>query len=248
MEKKLLGKIVYITGASKGIGRGIAKVLGKEGAFILIGYNSDLEGATETLRMIKESGGSGEILGGNIADKSKREDIINTIKNKFGKLDVLINNAGISKIGLFMDASDEDIDSMMNVNLISAMKLTRDSMDLLRAGNNSSIINISSIWGNTGASCEVIYSTTKGGVNLFTKALAKEIAPWGIRVNCIAPGVINTEMNSWLNNEERKSLEDEIPMTRFGEVEEIGKVAAFLCSDESSYLTGQILTVDGGML
>ena len=121
-------------------------------------------------------------------------------------------------------------------------------MDLLREGSNSSIINISSIWGNVGASCEVLYSTTKGGMNLFTKALAKEIAPWGIRVNCIAPGVINTEMNSWLSKEEKEGLEEEIPMNRFGEVEEIGRVAKFLASEDSSYLTGQILTVDGGML
>ena len=248
MEKKLLGKIVYITGASKGIGRGIAKEFGKEGAFVLVGYNSDLEGANETLNMIKELGGSGEILGGNVANKDERNNIVSSIKNKFGKLDVLVNNAGISKIGLFMDASDEEIDSIMNVNLIGAMKLTRDSMDLLREGSNSSIINISSIWGNVGASCEVLYSTTKGGMNLFTKALAKEIAPWGIRVNCIAPGVINTEMNSWLSKEEKEGLEEEIPMNRFGEVEEIGRVAKFLASEDSSYLTGQILTVDGGML
>ncbi|MDM0456375.1 SDR family oxidoreductase [Clostridium perfringens] len=248
MEKKLLGKIVYITGASKGIGRGIAREFGKSGAFVLVGYNSDLEGANETLNMIKELGGSGEILGGNVANKDERNNIVSSIKNKFGKLDVLVNNAGISKIGLFMDASDEEIDSIMNVNLIGAMKLTRDSMDLLREGSNSSIINISSIWGNVGASCEVLYSTTKGGMNLFTKALAKEIAPWGIRVNCIAPGVINTEMNSWLSKEEKEGLEEEIPMNRFGKVEEIGRVAKFLASEDSSYLTGQILTVDGGML
>ncbi|WP_243288912.1 elongation factor P 5-aminopentanone reductase [Clostridium perfringens] len=248
MEKKLLGKIVYITGASKGIGRGIARKFGKAGAFVLVGYNSDLEGANETLNMIKELGGSGEVLGGNVANKDERNNIISSIKNKFGKLDVLVNNAGISKIGLFMDTSDEEIDSIMNVNLIGAMKLTRDSMDLLREGSNSSIINISSIWGNVGASCEVLYSTTKGGMNLFTKALAKEIAPWGIRVNCIAPGVINTEMNSWLSKEEKEGLEEEIPMNRFGEVEEIGRVAKFLASEDSSYLTGQILTVDGGML
>lgn len=248
MEKKLLGKIVYITGASKGIGRGIAREFGKSGAFVLVGYNSDLEGANETLNMIKELGGSGEILGGNVANKDERNNIVSSIKNKFGKLDVLVNNAGISKIGLFMDASDEEIDSIMNVNLIGAMKLTRDSMDLLREGSNSSIINISSIWGNVGASCEVLYSTTKGGMNLFTKSLAKEIAPWRIRVNCIAPGVINTEMNSWLSKEEKEGLEEEIPMNRFGEVEEIGRVAKFLASEDSSYLTGQILTVDGGML
>lgn len=248
MEKNFLGKIVYITGASKGIGRGIAKEFGESGAFVLVGYNKDLEGAKETLGVIKDLGGSGEILKGDVSNKLDRDNIINFIKSKFGRLDVLVNNAGVSKVGLFIDASDYDIDSIMNINLVGAIKLTRDSIDLLRCGNNASIINISSIWGNVGASCEVLYSATKGGMNLFTKALAKEIAPWGIRVNCIAPGVINTKMNSWLCEEEKLSLEEEIPMNRFGEIYEIGKVAKFLASEDSSYLTGQIITVDGGML
>ena len=128
------------------------------------------------------------------------------------------------------------------------MKLTNALFDLIREGKNQSIINISSIWGNVGASCEVLYSASKGGINLFTKALAKEVASLGIRVNAVAPGVINTKMNSWLKDEEKKDLEDEIPLNRFGETSEISKVVAFLCSDDSSYLTGQIITVDGGML
>lgn len=248
MEKKLIGKVALVTGASKGIGRGIAIELGKAGAFVLVGFNSDSEGACKTLEEIRSLGGSGEVLGGDVSKKEDREGIINHIKNKFGKLDILVNNAGISKVGLFMDASDEELDSVMNINLVGAMKLTRDSIDLLRNGNKPSIINISSIWGNVGASCEVIYSATKGGINLFTRALAKEISPWGIRVNAIAPGVINTEMNSWLSEEDKNSLEEEIPMSRFGEIEEIGKTAVFLSSEDSSYLTGQIITVDGGML
>ena len=248
MEKNLLGKVAYITGASRGIGRGIAKELGEAGAYVLIGYSKDLEGAMETLNLLKEIGASGEVLGGDISNKEDRAKVILHIKNKFGKLDILVNNAGISKVGLFIDLNDEDIDAVMNINLIGTVKLTRDAMELLRGGNNPSIINISSIWGNVGASCEVLYSTTKGGINLFTKALAKEIAPWGIRVNAIAPGAINTEMNSWLSEEEKKLLEEEIPMSRFGEVSEIGKVTKFLASEDSSYLTGQILTVDGGMI
>lgn len=248
MKKKLLGKVAFVTGASKGIGRGIAKELGEAGAFVLVGYNSDYNGACETVEMIKSLGGNADVLGGNIAEKDHRENMVSTIEMKFGKLDILVNNAGISKVGLFIDASDEDLDYVMNVNLVSVMKFTRDSIKLLRNGNNSSIINISSIWGNVGASCEVIYSATKGGMNLFTKALAKEISPWGIRVNAIAPGIINTEMNAWLSDDEKTDLEEEIPMNRFGEVSEIGKTAVFLSSDDSSYLTGQIITVDGGML
>ena len=159
-----------------------------------------------------------------------------------------MNNAGISNLGLFMDYSLDDIDNLINVNLTGTMKLTNALFDLIREGKNQSIINISSIWGNVGASCEVLYSASKGGINLFTKALAKEVASLGIRVNAVAPGVINTKMNSWLKDEEKKDLEDEIPLNRFGETSEISKVVAFLCSDDSSYLTGQIITVDGGML
>ena len=147
-----------------------------------------------------------------------------------------------------MDYSLDDIDNLINVNLTGTMKLTNALFDLIREGKNQSIINISSIWGNVGASCEVLYSASKGGINLFTKALAKEVASLGIRVNAVAPGVINTKMNSWLKDEEKKNLEDEIPLNRFGETSEISKVVAFLCSDDSSYLTGQIITVDGGML
>ena len=147
-----------------------------------------------------------------------------------------------------MDYSLDDIDNLINVNLTGTMKLTNALFDLIREGKNQSIINISSIWGNVGASCEVLYSASKGGINLFTKALAKEVASLGIRVNAVAPGVINTKMNSWLKDEEKKDLEDEIPLNRFGETSEISKVVAFLCSDDSSYLTGQIITVDGGML
>lgn len=240
-------KIVYVTGGSKGIGQGIAIELGKLGASVIVGFNSDEEGAKDTLNKIKENGGYGVILKGNI---SKNEDIISIkefIEKNFGKLDVLINNAGVSNIGLFMDYSLDDIDSLINTNLIGTMKVTNALFDLIRKGKDSSIINISSIWGNVGASCEVLYSASKGGINSFTKALAKEIAPFGIRVNAVAPGVINTKMNGWLSEDEKEELIGEIPLNRFGETSEIGKVVAFLCSDSSSYLTGQVITVDGGM-
>ncbi len=244
----LSGKIAYVTGGSKGIGQGIAIELGKLGASVIVGFNSDEDGAKDTLNKIKENGGYGVILKGNI---SKNEDIIKIkefIEKNFGKLDILINNAGVSNIGLFMDYSLDDIESIINTNLIGTMKITNILFNLIRKGKNSSIINISSIWGTVGASCEVLYSASKGGINAFTKALAKEVAPFGIRVNAVAPGVINTKMNEWLNEEEKESLIGEIPLNRFGETSEIGKVVAFLCSESSSYLTGQIITVDGGML
>ena len=245
---KLSGKVAYITGASKGIGEAIAIELGKLGASVSVGFNNDLEGAKRVVNTIKENNGYAVVLKGDISKSNDILDIKDFIEKKFGKLDILVNNAGISNLGLFMDYSLDDIDNLINVNLIGTMKLTNALFDLIREGKNQSIINISSIWGNVGASCEVLYSASKGGINLFTKALAKEVASLGIRVNAVAPGVINTKMNSWLKDEEKKDLEDEIPLNRFGETSEISKVVAFLCSDDSSYLTGQIITVDGGML
>ena len=245
---KLSGKVAYITGASKGIGEAIAIELGKLGASVIVGFNNDLEGAKRVVNTIKENNGYAVALKGDISKSNDILDIKDFIEKKFGKLDILVNNAGISNLGLFMDYSLDDIDNLINVNLTGTMKLTNALFDLIREGKNQSIINISSIWGNVGASCEVLYSASKGGINLFTKALAKEVASLGIRVNAVAPGVINTKMNSWLKDEEKKNLEDEIPLNRFGETSEISKVVVFLCSDDSSYLTGQIITVDGGML
>ncbi|MDO4534194.1 MAG: SDR family NAD(P)-dependent oxidoreductase, partial [Clostridium perfringens] len=186
----LSGKVAYVTGSSKGIGQGIAIELGKLGASVIVGFNGDENGAKDTLNKIKENGGYGVVLKGDI---SKNEDIIKIkgfIEKNFGKLDILINNAGISNIGLFMDYSLDDIESLINTNLIGTMKITNALFNLIRKGKDSSIINISSIWGDVGASCEVLYSASKGGINAFTKALAKEIAPFGIRVNAVAPGVI----------------------------------------------------------
>lgn len=245
---KLSGKVAYVTGASKGIGMAIAIELGRLGASVIVGFNNDLEGAYSVVKAIKEEGGYGVTLKGDISKNNDILEIKAFIEKNFGKLDILINNAGISNVGLFMDYSLDDIENIINTNLLGTMKITNALFDLIRQGKNQSIVNISSIWGNVGASCEVLYSASKGGINLFTKSLAKEVASLGIRVNAVAPGVINTKMNEWLSDEEKKSLEEEIPLNRFGETCEIAKVVAFLCSDDASYLTGQIITVDGGML
>ena len=146
-----------------------------------------------------------------------------------------------------MDSTKEDIDNILDVNLKGAMYITKHGLPhMLNKGGN--IINISSMWGEVGASCEVLYSSSKGGLNLFTKALAKEMAPSNIRVNAIAPGVIDTEMNSFLDDDERRELEEEIPMGRFGKTSEIAKCVVFLCTDDSPYLTGQIIRIDGGLI
>ena len=244
---KLTGKVAIVTGASRGIGRGIALELAKEGAAIVINYSKDDEGAEETLNMLKEIGVSTIKLKKEISIYEETEEIVKETIKHFGKIDILVNNAGRSVIGLFMDASKDEIDNLMKSNLIGAMYLTKNVIPHM-ISRGGVILNISSMWGDVGASCEVLYSASKGGINLFTKALAKEMAPSNIRVNAIAPGVINTKMNSFLSDEDKKELEEEIPMGRFGETEEKGKISVFICSDDSSYITGQIIRADGGMI
>jgi 3-oxoacyl-[acyl-carrier protein] reductase len=197
---------------------------------------------------VKKLNGYGIIIKGDISSFEKCNVLVEEILKSMGKIDILVNNAGISHIGLFMDATEEEIHKIMSTNLLGAIYLTKHVVKDMILKKNGNIINISSMWGEVGASCEVLYSTTKGGLNLFTKALAKELAPSNIRVNAIAPGVIDTKMNSFLEGEERISLEEEIPLGRFGEPSEIGKLAVFLCSEDSSYITGQIIRADGGFI
>lgn len=243
----LQGKVALVTGSSRGIGKGIAKQLAQIGASVIINYKKNREGAEETLKSIKELGGYASIIQADVSDYNQVQNMINSILEKFGKIDILVNNAGISTIGLFMDATPKDWDCMLDTNLKGVFNCTNCVVKHMISRKEGSIINISSIWGNEGASCEVLYSATKGGINSFTKALAKELGPSNIRVNAIAPGVIDTQMNKWLTSEEKQELVEEIPLSKFGTVEDIGKVAAFLASNDSKYITGQIITVDGGM-
>jgi 3-oxoacyl-[acyl-carrier protein] reductase len=245
---ELKGKVAIVTGASRGIGKGIAIELAKAGACVVINYKSNDEAAEKTLKEIRELGVYGLKIKGDISDYEFSKQMIKTTVEKLGKVDILINNAGISKVGLFMDATQEEWDNILNVNLKGAINCSHSVVKEMIKQKSGSIINISSIWGNVGASCEVIYSASKGAINSFTKALAKELAPSNIRVNAIAPGVIDTEMNGWLSYDDREALVQEIPMMKFGEVQDIGKLVAFLASENSKYITGQVITIDGGML
>lgn len=244
---KLLGKSAIVTGASRGIGRDIAIKLSENGALVIVNYSKDEEGASETCNIIKEKGGFALKFKANVSNFYEAKDLVDFAVKNTGRLDIVVNNAGISNIGLFMDSTEEDIKNLMGINLFGTLYVTKHALGhmLSRGGN---IVNISSMWGEVGASCEVLYSSSKGGINLFTKALAKEMAPSNIRVNAIAPGVIDTSMNAFLNEDDRKDLEEEIPLGRFGTGEEIANAVVFLCSDESSYLTGQVIRIDGGMI
>lgn len=241
------GKVVVITGATRGIGKAIALKFAENGANIVLNYASnDLE-AEKTLSEVKKLGVHATLVKANVGKEEECKKVINTAIETYGRIDFLVNNAAISKLGLFMDMQSEDMNDILDINIKGVLNCSKAAMEsLIKSKGN--IINISSIWGNVGASCEVLYSTTKGAINLFTKALAKEMALSGIRVNAIAPGVIDTDMNKWMSDEDRVELEGEIPLNRFGKTEEIANVVMFLCSDKSSYMTGQILIVDGGML
>lgn len=243
----LSGKVILVTGASRGIGRAIAIELASKGAAIAINYSKDDEGAKAILENVIKNGGYGKLFKKDISNYNNCRELIDEVIGTFGKLDVLVNNAGISKFGLLMDMSLEEINDLVNTNLMGAIYLSKLAINnMMRNGGN--IINISSVWGEVGASCEVIYSATKGGLNLFTKALAKEVASFNIRVNSVAPGVINTEMNNVLDSEDKEVLKNEIPMMRFGEAHEVARVVSFLCEDKCKYLTGQIIRIDGGFI
>jgi len=243
----LKGKVAIVTGASRGIGKGIAIELAKAGACVVINYKSNDEAAEKTLEEIRELGAYAIKIKGDVSDYEFSNGMIKTTIEKLGKIDILINNAGISKVGLFMDSSPAEWDNILNVNLRGTINCSHSVVKEMIKQKSGIIINISSMWGDVGASCEVIYSTSKGAINSFTKALAKELAPSNIRVNAIAPGVIDTEMNAWLSTEDRKSLASEIPMMKFGEVRDVGMLVTFLASENSKYITGQVITIDGGM-
>lgn len=242
------GKVVLITGASRGIGKSIAEEFAKKGAAIIVNYNNNDEAANNTLIAIEKLGAYGFSIKGDVSSYGCAKSIVEDVIKKFGKIDVLVNNAGISKVGLFIDMEEEDFDNVINTNLKGVFNISHNAVKYMLQKKSGSIINISSMWGQVGASCEAIYSASKGGINAFTKALGKELGPSGIRVNAIQPGVIDTEMNSWMSKEEKESIENEIPLMTFGAGEDIGKLAVFLASDEAKYITAQVITVDGGYI
>lgn len=237
-----------ITGGSRGIGRSIALELCKTGIAVVIAYTKDEAAAQETLRLIKEMGGYGKSFKADVSIYKQAAELIDFTVKSFGSADILINNAGISHIGLFMDMKEEQWNRLIDVDLKGVINCCHCILPQMLKQQKGNIINISSIWGISGASCEAVYSAAKGGVNSFTKALAKEMAPSNIRINAIAPGVIDTDMNRWLSGEEKQSLCEEIPLGVFGGGEDIGKLAVFLSSDAAKYITGQIITVDGGLI
>ena len=239
-----MNKTIIVTGASKGIGREIAKELATKGNTVIANYNKSEKEINELKQELEKSNIKLDVFKADVSKREEAANLVNYTTKKYGKIDVLINNAGISQIKEFTQITDEDWNNMLNVNLNSAFYMSQEVCKNMIHNKNGCIINISSIWGLTGASCEVHYSVSKAGVDALTKSLAKELDPSNIRVNSIAPGIIDTEMNKHLNKEEIEYIKEEIPLEKIGRTIDIERCIEWLINDE--YTTGQVISINGG--
>lgn len=232
--------VVLVTGASRGIGREIAKRLAKEGNKVIANYNKSEEQA----KILQRENDNIEIYKADVSNREEVHEMVEYILKEHGKIDVLINNAGISENKVFTDVTDEDWNKIINTDLYSVFCVTQEVLHSMIHNKKGCIINISSVWGMVGASCETIYSVAKAGIDGMTKSLAKELGPSNIRVNSIAPGIIDTDMNKNLTQDDIKIIEEEIPLGEIGKTIDIARCVDWLIQDE--YTTGQIISVNGG--
>lgn len=240
-------KVVLVTGASRGIGKAVAVKFAKKGYNVIINCAHREQELLQAKKEIEGYQVSCTAFLGDMGDMTACQRLFEMIRKQYGTLDVLVNNAGIDYIGLLQDMSCEDWDRILRTNLTSVFNCCKLAIPVMLAAEAGKIINISSVWGNVGASCEVAYSATKGGINAFTKALAKELAPSNIQVNAVACGAIDTEMNRWMEEDELINLVDEIPAGRLGSAEEIADFVYHL-GYKGTYLTGQVIGMDGGWI
>ncbi len=238
-------KQVFVTGATRGIGRAIALAFAEEGYEVGFCYRKSEAEAEELARLIDEKTRA-RAYRCDLSDFSRVTELSSRVMKEMSHIDVWINNAAVSLYGLVQDVTEEEFDSLMNVNFKSAFFLTRAVIPQMLSRKSGCVINLSSVWGQTGASCEVLYSASKAAMIGFTKSLAAELAPSGIRVNAIAPGVADTDMLSRFTPEEKKELAASIPTGRFVRPEEVASCAIFLASDAAASVTGQVLAVNGG--
>ncbi len=243
-----MDKTVLVTGASGGIGGACARLFAAEGYKVAIHYNSDKASAESLKNELCAKGYMSVCVQADLQCENQVNAMVAEVEKNFGEISVLVNNAGVAQQKLFTDTTRQDYDLLFGVNMLGTVNCSRAVLPAMIRNKCGRIINISSMWGVSGASCEVLYSASKAAVIGFTKALAKEVGPSGITVNCIAPGVINTKMNSHLSEEDIAALSDETPLCRIGEPEEVADAVLFFASEKTSFITGQTLSVDGGFV
>ena len=246
--KLLEGKVAIITGASRGIGSGIAKIFAEQGANVAFTYSSSVESALALENELNSLGIKAKGYKSNAADFNEAQKLVDDVIAEFGTIDVLINNAGITKDNLLMRMSEEDFDAVININLKSVFNMTKAVQKIMLKNRKGSIVNMSSVVGVKGNAGQANYAASKAGMNGFTKSIALELGSRNIRCNAIAPGFIETEMTAKLNEEVVKGWREAIPLKRGGTPEDVANVCVFLASDMSAYVTGQVINVDGGML
>lgn len=241
-------KTVWITGASGGIGSAAATLFARSGYCVALGYHHGKQKAEALAAALCASGGQAVAVGGDLSDQEAAFAAAQTVRQTFGSLDVLINNAGVSQVGLFDCMSAEEWRQICGANLDSAIYCSQAAAKEMISQKSGCVINVASMWGEVGASCEVAYSVTKAGLIGLTKALAKELGPSGIRVNCVSPGMIDTQMNAHLTAAEIDEIANETPLGRIGTPAEVARALLFLAGEDAAFITGQILGCNGGLV
>ena len=243
-----MNRTAIVTGGAGGIGAAVCQRLARDGVNVVIAFRSSEEKAVQLAEEIRKSGGNAEAINADVSATGDVKNLFSRTCETFGSIDVLVCNAGVAAQAVLNDVSDGDYDRLMSVNMGGVFRCCREAVPYMLKNHSGSIINISSMWGSCGASCETNYSASKAAVIGFTKALAKELGPSGIRVNCVAPGVIRTDMLDALPPVVLPQLAQETPLGRLGTPEDIAHAVAFLAGEQASFITGQVLTCDGGCI
>lgn len=236
-----MAKVVIVTGGSRGIGKAICEKFAAEGYLVAVNYEKSEKAAEELAKKI-----GGKAYCADVSDYSAVSGMFDRIEAELGKVEILINNAAVSVVGVFQDCSDEEWERIFGVNVKGVFNCSKRAVSNMIKKQSGSIVNISSIWGITGGSCECHYSAAKAAVIGYTKSMAKELGPSGIRVNCVAPGAVRTEMNGRLTEDDWRGITEETPLCKIGEASEIAEAVYFLASEKASHITGAVLGVNGG--